>query len=266
MILANLLAEGFMLGIIAVFRRTRGVMVTFALAGCSSANVVAPEPLMPGNTAGGSQFRNAAFVLDVSTMRRTVKISPPTASLPGRTSAASLPVQATASAHLSLLGGDVIDVSVSNYVAGAIGVVVPGKILVTFELTLHNRLNGIRLVTPTFPTPPTGVSGVQAFPFEVSVVTSAGGVGAVGNEILVTSPRFGLVIASNHWDGAPHSFFNDTDCTGSSNDCFRYEPFGSIGPLGASQARQVGFLVDPTVGDLRVRLIVAANVQAVSAP
>jgi hypothetical protein len=165
---------------------------------------------------------------------------------------------------MSLLGSDVIDVTVSNYVAGAIGATIPGKILVTFDITLHNRLNGIRLITPTFPTPPVGVSGVQVFPFEISVFTTSGGVGTQGNEIVVTSPRFGAAIPSNNWDGAPHNFFNDVGCTGASNDCFRYEPFGAIGPLAASETRQVGFLVDPTIGDLRVKMIIAANVQSVS--
>ncbi|MBC8088116.1 MAG: hypothetical protein H7Z40_12680 [Phycisphaerae bacterium] len=249
--------------LIVAARSARNFAVACCIAGCSTSNSATTEPLLPGNSNSPSPYRNAAFIVDVSTVRRTVKISAPVATLGTKPLVAGLQSSA---AHLSLLGTDVIDVSVSNYVAGAIGVVVPGKILVTFDLTLHNRLSGIRLVTPTFPLPPAGVTGVQAFPFEVSVITTSGGVGTVGNEILVTSPRFGSVIASNHWDGAPHSFFNDTDCTTGSNDCFRYEPFGMIGPLGASQSRQVGFLVDPTVGDLRVRLIVAANVQAVAVP
>jgi hypothetical protein len=255
---------------LGAFKSCCSVVVLLALAllpGCSPVNAVSTEPLLPGNSTYSAQFRNSAFILDVSTLKRTVKVSPPLVAFANSGGAAmSASNGGLPGAQFSLLGTDVIDVSVSNYVAGAIGVVVPGKILITFDLTLHNRLNGIRLITPTFPTPPAGVTGVQAFPFEVSVFTTAGGVGTIGNEILVTSPRYGTVIPSNHWDGAPHSFFNDTDCTTGSNDCFRYEPFGSIEARGSSQARQVGFLVDPTVGDLRVRLIVAANVQPVAVP
>jgi hypothetical protein len=110
------------------------------------------------------------------------------------------------------------------------------------------------------------VTGVQAFPFEISVTTSSGGVGTVGNELIVTSPRFGAVIASNEWDGAPHNFFNDVGCTASSNDCFRYEGFSTIAPLGASTSQPVGFLIDPTVGDFRVKLILAADLAATTTP
>ena len=62
--------------------------------------------------------------------------------------------------------------------------------------------------------------------------------------------------------GGPHDFFNDAPCQGLANDCFRYEEYGPIGPLGSSSARRVGFLVDPTVGDFRVKMILAADLGA----
>jgi hypothetical protein len=65
----------------------------------------------------------------------------------------------------------------------------------------------------TFPTPPSGVIGVQAFPFEISVTTTSGSVGSNGNEVVVSSPRYGAVVPSSDWgnlpigDGNFHNFF-----------------------------------------------------------
>jgi hypothetical protein len=202
--------------------------------------------------------------VDVSTTKRTVKVSPPVASALTISASHSMNSRLGNGVSASLLGADVIDMRITSYAAGAVGAVVPGKVLVTFDLTLINRLRGIALGTPTFPVPPAGVNGVQAFPFEVSVLSAAGGVSTSGNEVLVTSPSFGAAIASNDWDGAPHSFFNDAGCSSGSNDCFRYEPFGTIGSEGVSTARKVGFLVDPTVRDVRIRLLVAADVRSAS--
>jgi hypothetical protein len=103
---------------------------------------------------------------------------------------------------------------------------------------------------------------VEAFPLEVSVLTTAGRVGVSGSEINVTAPRSGVAVASADWDGAPHNFFNDVGCNASSNDCFRFEPFGILEPQTSSARRKVGFLLDPTVGDLRVRVILAADLQS----
>jgi hypothetical protein len=161
-----------------------------------------------------------------------------------------------------LLASDAVEILASNYMAGAIGGTVRGKILITFDLTIVNRLRGIRLVTPTFPFPPANVTGIQAFPLEVVATTTAGGVTATSGVITVASPRAGTAAPSTDWDGAPHSFFNDVGCTANANDCFRYEPFGALEPQAASAPRRVGFLVDPTVGDLRIRIIVAADLQS----
>ena len=108
------------------------------------------------------------------------------------------------------------------------------------------------------------MTGVQAFPFEISVTTTAGGVTSSGNEIVVASPRFGAVTPSDNWNGSFHNFFNDAACAVSDNDCFRYESFGAIQPLGASTTQQVGFLIDPTVGDFRVKVLLAADLENVT--
>ncbi len=238
----------------------------FTLAACNGDTPVGASPQLPSTPVVPPQYRGAAFIMDVSPLKKSVKITAPTSTIANRQLSPEAPSVLGNGPDLSLLGGDVIDLTATNYVAGAVGAVVPGKVLITFDLTVNNKLAGIQLITPTFPTPPAGVTGLQLFPFEISVTTTAGGVTTIGNEVIVTSPRFGAVIASDDWTGAPHNFFNDVGCTVSSNDCFRYEGFGTVAPLGASTAQNVGFLIDPTVGDFRVKMIAAADLQATSTP
>jgi hypothetical protein len=237
-----------------------------ALAACSDSAPVAVDPVLPDNPAIPAQYRSAAFIMDVSAVRKTVRISAPATGIAGPVSAAKLNLGVNPDRQYSLLGGDVIDISTSNFAASAVGAFIPGKVRITFDMTINNRLDGIRLITPTFPTPPAGVTGLQAFPFEISVTTTSGGVTSGGNEVVVTSPRFGEVVPSTNWDGDFHNFFNDAACAVTSNDCFRYESFGQIEPLGSSTTQQVGFDIDPTVGDFRVRIILAADLENGVAP
>lgn len=248
-------------------RRVAAISATAALVvlgACSADTPASVSPVLPGNPSIPTQYRGAAFIMDVSALKKTVKITAPSATISSRSSA-SLNLNVADGPQMSLLGGDAVDLTASNFIAGAVGAAVPGKVLITFDLQVNNKLTGYQLTTPTFPTPPAGVTGVQAFPFEISVTTTAGGVGTIGNEIIVTSPRFGAVVTSGDWanlpmgDGEPHNFFNDVGCTVTSNDCFRYEPFAPISPLNSSAPQQVGFLIDPTVGDFRVKLILAAD-------
>jgi|GEM_PF-2015343 len=258
-----------MLSFTTLVRRAAAVTTAatmVALAACSDSAPASVDPVLPGNPPIPAQYRGAAFIMDISAVRKTVRISAPTTGIANRLSAASLNLGVNSGPQYSLLGGDVIDLSTSNFTAGAVGASVPGKVLVTFDMTINNKLAGIRLITPTFPTPPAGVTGVQAFPFEISVTTTAGGVTGSGNEIVVVSPRFGAVAASDNWNGNFHNFFNDAGCPVTANDCFRYESFGPIEPLGASTTQQVGFLIDPTVGDFRVKIILAADLQNGVAP
>lgn len=249
-----------------------------ALAGCSSDSPVGAAPELPAAPLIPPQYRGAAFTAEVSTLRKTVRITAPRSSIhkPSGQIGVSANVvnediiKEAGGVSKSLLGGDVVELVATNYVAGALGAVVPNKILITFDLQVNNKLNSIDLITPTFPTPPPSATGVLLFPFEIQVTTTSGGV-AVGtgnstNEVTVSSPRFGAVQASSDWGGAPWNFFNDVGCTAGSNDCFPYEEYGPIAALGSSTAQKVGFLIDGTVGDFTVKMILAADLRNAGGP
>lgn len=254
---------------VAVMRK--GV-VALGLAACIAAGATAcardvptgAAPSLPTTPTLPIAYRNAAFTLSVNAIQKRVSVSAPTATLTQRVTAGARAL--AGGVQPSLLGGDVIDLVVTNYTAGLVGEEQPGKIAVRFDLQVINRLDGYQLTTPTFPSPPSGVDGMLAFPIEVSVLTSSGGVTSAGNEVTVTSPRFGKVVHSRDWDGELHNFFNDTGCPSTATDCYRYEPFGSVPPLGSSPARRVGFLIDPEVGDFRVKVIVAADLVPALSP
>jgi hypothetical protein len=242
----------------------RSATIPLLLLACSgeAPPVVAPE--LPPAPSIPAAYRNAAFTLAVNAVRQQVTVSAPTASV---TAPIMQPGTPTAAAgQRSLLGGDAIELVVTNYRSGAVGAVVPGKIQVLFDLQVINRLSTYRLSTPTFPTPPSGVTGLLAFPIEITVLASSGGVTTINNEVLVSSPRFGRVVHSNDWNGDLHNFFNDAGCPATATDCFRYEPFGSIEPLASSTPQPVGFLIDPEVGDFRVKVIVGADLIAAASP
>ena len=84
--------------------------------------------------------------------------------------------------------------------------------------------------------------------------------GTANNETVIT-PSLGLVVPSTDWDGDPHNFFNDTGCPVTATDCFRYESFGVVGPLGSSMAQRIGFDVDPTIAIFRVRVLLVADLE-----
>ena len=244
-------------------RRFLGGFSIFAVgltaSACAISAPTAPESVTI-STVPESPYRGAAFVADISTLQRRVSVSAPTGlptSLIGGSAMISLP----GGGQSSLLGADAIDMIASNYSSGAVGATVPGKVLITFDLTVINRLKGLRLITPTFPTPPASVSGIQVFPLEVTTISRTGTATGAGNTVSVQTPRYGEAVASNDWDGPPHNFFGSGACTPSTTSCYRYESFGPLESQTASPARRVGFLVDPTVGDVRVRIIVAADLQ-----
>ena len=63
--------------------------------------------------------------------------------------------------------------------------------------------------------------------------------------------------------GAPFNSLNDTGCPAGSNDCYRYEAYPSpVTPGATSLSRTVGFDIDPTVGNVSAKIIVAANLQS----
>ncbi len=253
-------------------------MFGIALTGCSTDSPVGAAPELPSAPLIPPQYRGAAWTAQVSTLRKTVRFVPPSTTIlrPSGQMGVSANVvnediikeAAGAGVVQSLLGPDVLDLVPSNFVAGALGAVVPNKILITFDVQINNKLNSVDLITPTFPTPPPSATGVLLFPFEIQVTTTSGGVvqGGNSNEVVVSSPRFGAVQASSDWGGAPWNFFNDVGCTAGSNDCFPYEEYGPIPALGSSTPQKVGFLIDPTVGDFTVKMILAGDLRNAGGP
>lgn len=229
------------------------------LGGCEAQlRELGPEfPAEPPATG----YARAAFLarVDLRTHRVTITAPGPTDSLPGASS------RVGDRPAFSLVGGDAVLLTTSNFSASPVGAFLPGKVRVTFDIAVTNRLNLVELVGPTdFPAPPPGTTGPLLFPYDIAVATTSGGVsGNGGNDIIVILPSAGLVAPSTDWDGAPYNFFNDTSC-GGGNDCYRWEEF--VGPVAAgttSASRRVGFDIDATVGQFTARIILAADVQNV---
>lgn len=239
-----------------------------ALAACQGGDGAGAGPVLPPDQPQNPQYRNAAFIFDVNTATKTVRITEPTTHLnmaPGI-------VGGPNAISFSIIAGDVIQLTTSNYQASTVGQFQPNKIRVTFDVSLTNKLASVQLITPTFPTPPAGVQGVLLFPYSTTVTTTSGGVsvGGDGTDVIIEQPNRGQTAPSTDWDGdgsagsgAPFNFFNDADCAAAgANDCYRWEAFASPLAAGAtSLSRSVGFDIDPTVANFRARLIVAADLQ-----
>jgi hypothetical protein len=235
------------------------------VASACSSDQSGSGPVLPGNPPHNPQITRAAFLADVNVRTGEIRIAPP--ELTG-TQGGLLRANSTADGQgveLSLVGGDVVTLTSSNFVASAVGAFQPGKVRVTFDVNVTNKLNGVQLIGPTvFPAPPAGSTGPLLFPYDIAVAVTTGGTatGGQGNDIIVTLPSYGLVSPSTDWDGAPHNFFNDTGCPAGANDCYRWEEYpGPIFPGSTTIARSVGFDLDPTVGQFTARLIVAADLQ-----
>ncbi len=126
------------------------VATLVVMGACADKSPAGADPVLPSNPPIPAQYRGAAFVMDVSAVKKTVKISAPGTGIAGPISASGLAANINVGPSYSLLGGDVVDLSTSNFQAGALGASVPGKVLITFDLTINNRLDGVRLITPTF--------------------------------------------------------------------------------------------------------------------
>jgi hypothetical protein len=155
---------------------------------------------------------------------------------------ASIGNQRNSGISYSLIGSDGVTVQTSNLSQTPLS---GNRVLVRFDVAITNTLSSVILTTPTRPAPPAGVSGLILFPFQASVV--------VGKASTITP--------STDWDGAPFSFFNDANCTGSPNsDCFRWEEFAApLAPGATSASRTVGFEVDQSVQSFDVVMLVAAD-------
>ena len=76
-----------MLSFTTLFRRaatltTAATMV--ALAACSDSAPASVDPVLPGNPPIPTQYRGAAFIMDVSAVRKTVRVTAPTTGIAGR--------------------------------------------------------------------------------------------------------------------------------------------------------------------------------------
>lgn len=244
-----------------------------AVACAGDKGAPAAPPQFPGLTGPAAAVKPVAFIADVNVHDKTIRITSPSTNTLDKTSLSML--GGAQRPNLSLLGGDAVRLLASNYQASAVGAFIPGKVRVTFDVTIENKLPGINFVTPTWPTPPS--QGVMLIPLEQVVTTTPGSAtGGDGNDIIVEQPSYGAVVASIDWNGtgaagsgAPFNFFNDADCgLGTSNDCFRWRAFTSpvLASPATSESHTIGFDIDPTVGQFRARMIVAADLVPASAP
>lgn len=246
-------------------RRHTWYCAAFALASVAFAGACRDDPTSHSTrqeTVPSVPFRGASFTIDVFPRDGVIRITQGGAG--GANTPTALGSPTTGGTRVlpsfSLLGAGVVDLVASNYVAGALDAAVRGKILVTFDLTVINRLAGVRLVTSSFPAPPAGATGVQAFPFELFAIQNSATAGPVDETYVLSPPTGGPVTPSADWDAGIHNFLNDATCGSASiSDCFRYEEFGVIEPLGASAPKKVGFLLAPSVRQFRVTLLLSAD-------
>ncbi|MDZ4862491.1 MAG: carboxypeptidase-like regulatory domain-containing protein [Gemmatimonadota bacterium] len=235
------------------------IISVLALAGCE-AQLRTLGPEFPPDDTGSPVA--AAFLARVDLRQGKVTITGPGSAI----AAAGI---TGAGPAFSLVGGDVVLLTTSNFATSPVGAFTPGKVRVTFDIAVTNRLNSVDIAGPTlFPLPPPGTTGMLLFPYDIAVATTSGGssTGGSGNDVIVVLPSFGLVAPSPDWDGAPFNFFNDSSCTGG-NDCYRWEEFAAPLVAGSSSlSRRVGFDIDPTVGQFTARLLVAADIVNQSLP
>src|SRR5262245_13800590 len=121
----------------------------------------AAPPQFPGLTGPAAAVKPVAFIADINVHNRTIRITSPSSNTLDKTSLSILGGKAP---NLSLLGGDAVRLLPSNYQSSQVGAFIPGKIRVTFDVTIENKLPGINLVTPTWPTPP--APGVMLLPLD----------------------------------------------------------------------------------------------------
>ena len=256
-------------------RAIRRVFATVAALGfvACSGQEKAAGPVLPPAPPDNPQLVQAAFVFHVNTATGQVVISKPQSTVNSLSGPARSGLGGPGGPSFSLIGGDAIDLIASNFAATGVGTggALPGKIRVSFDLAVLNQLNGVDLITPTFPTPPPGVSGIIIFPFATHVTVTNGGVsvGGSGDSVIIELPNRGEVAPSTDWDGdgtagsgAPFNFFNDTGCPAGSNDCYRWEAFAQPLTSGSvSASRKVGFDIEPTVANFSAKIIVAADLR-----
>jgi hypothetical protein len=255
-------------------------LAALTLSACAEKSAAPDAPVLPEEPTIAPNIKAAAFIFDVDRANGKVRvIAPSSGSVAGLQSGnASLSLRGGNGTQLSILAGDVIELTTENFTASGVGTggAPAGRVFVSFDVRILNRLNSVRLVRPTFPAPPAGLSASQQvllFPFAASTVVTQGGTSTTGagDEVVVEAPSRGNVEAAlsgvidsrDAFDGAPHNFFDDTlgTCAAGNPNCFLYEAYPVIGPNENTAARRVGFVIDPTVNRFRARLLIAANLE-----
>ena len=157
----------------------------------------------------------------------------------------------------ALLGRNEVGVEASNFSRTSAGL---GKVRIRFDLKVVNKLAHSDLVTPTFPTPPSGVSGVLLFPFKTVALGSNGAPLPLGD--VRATPSVDWNGTGGAGSGAPHNFFNSALCLPVvGDDCFRWEGFGTVAAGTTTAERTVGFDADLQVFGIDVYVVLAADVR-----
>ncbi len=241
---------------------------TVGMAACSADQSTKLAPVLPSDPALTPQIRGAAFVFDVDRNSGRVKITAPNGGAISARLDGNGGISLDGTPNTSILAGDVVELTTSGLTSTTVGCAAT-KVCVSFQVSITNRLTGVELITPTWPTPPAGATGPLLFPFSSVTTTTTGGSSTSGDgtEIIVETPSFGAIAPNGDWDNAPHSFFNDTDCnatvpTGAPTDCYRSEPYPTIPAAGTTTSRTVGFTVDPTVSRFRIRALLVADLRS----
>jgi hypothetical protein len=244
-------------------RTPGGIVARVAAVTCLSA--CAASGTQP--TTSESDLLDNAAVFDVNVDTRSGQVSITPGAQPGIQSPASF----------SIVAGDAVNLTARNFVSTPIGQFVANKIRVRFDVRVTNRLSATVLTTPSFPAPPSGVTGLLLFPFAATPVTRIGG-SADSTVVVVTQPTSGAVVPSTDWNGTggsgsggPFNFFRDSTCASAPNlsgqvsDCYRYVVLPApLGPGQTTPARTVGFDVDPDVASFTARILLAADLSNVA--
>jgi hypothetical protein len=229
--------------------------VLFTLAIGLGASACSPDDEIagPGPESGGppSGLLESAIHLRIDVASGRVDVVEPEASLRAGRKDGPTP-------SFALLGSNEVGVSTSNFSRTSAG---PARVRIRFDLRLTNRLTHSDLVTPTFPAPPAGITGVLLFPFKTTALDAAGRPLPLGD--LRATPSVDWNGTGAAGSGAPHNFFNSTNCLPVvGDDCFRWESFGASIPAGATSApRTVGFDADLLVAGVDVYVVLAADIR-----
>ena len=241
--------------------------VALSTTACETDSVT--KPVIP-ELIPVSQFRPMAFTANVDLRTGRITIIAPTVRGP---STPTLSLDGQDAPTLSLLGGDAVRLVPTNYVALPVGTFAPGKIRVTFDVTIENKLSiclaHVANLAATAGARRDHVSTRLQGPSDSGDTTGG------GDSLLVAPPNAGMITPSVEWNGtgeagsgAPYSFFNDVGCAGvTSDECFRWLAYDAdIQPSGRSATHTVGFDIDASVNIFSARMIVAGDLVAIPPP